>query len=342
MKLLVVILNYNVTDLTIDCLRSCRAEIAQIPGAKVAVCENGSAPEAEHRLRQAIEANGWGDWVELTAVRPNRGFTGGNNIILRKALASADPPQYALLLNADTIVLPGAIKALVDFMDAHPAVGIAGSRLEAPDGTVQASPFRFQGIATELDRGLRLGIVSRLLSRWAVVPPIPSAASEADWVSGASMIIRRKVFDAIGLLDEDYYTYFDDIDFCLNARRAGWSTWYVPQSRVVHLEGAATGIVQRVIKRRPRYWFQARKRFFLKNYGPIYTALVDLAFILGFALWRFRRWALRKPDPDPPKMLWDSIYNSVFVTGFCVKPVPNPALAEPSLPRPGTAGGGHG
>lgn len=326
MKLLVVILNYNVTDLTIDCLRSLSAEIPAIAGARVAVCENGSGGDAEQRLRAAIESNGWGNWVQLTAVHPNRGFTGGNNVILRAALASGDPPQYALLLNSDTIVRPGAIKALVDFMDGHPQVGIAGSRLEDPDGVVQASPFRFQGIATELDRGLRLGIISRLLKPWSVVPPTPPAASEAQWVSGASMIIRREVFDAIGLLDEDYYTYYDDIDLCLNARRAGWPTWYVPDSRIIHLEGAATGITARVIKRRPTYWFQARKRFFLKNYGAIYTALADFAFIFGYALWRLRRWAFRKPDGDPPHMLWDSIRNSVFFTGFRVKPVPNPAM----------------
>ncbi len=326
MKLLVVILNYRVTDLTIACLGSLVDEVARVPGTRVAVCENGTGADAERQLRQAISANGWGSWVELTAISPNRGFTGGNNVIIRKALASADAPEYFLLLNADTLVHPGALEALVRFMDEHPQAGVAGSRLEWPDGTVQGSPFRFHGIATEFDRGLRLGIVSALLSRWAEVMPAPTHACTVDWVSGASMIIRRKVIDAIGALDEGLYTYFDDIDYCLNARRAGWQTWFVPQSRVIHLEGASTGISAKQLKRRPDYWFQARRRFFLKNYGGLYTALADAAFLAGFGLWRLRRKLQSKPDTDPPHMLVDSFRNSVFMTGFELREVENPAL----------------
>jgi N-acetylglucosaminyl-diphospho-decaprenol L-rhamnosyltransferase len=124
------------------------------------------------------------------------------------------------------------------------------------------------------------------------------------------------------------YTYYDDIDYCLNAKRAGWTTWFVPQSCVVHLEGASTGITARVVKRRPPYWFQARRRFFLRNYGAIYTALVDAASILGLALWRIRRWVSRSVDNDPPHMLSDLIRNSVFFTGFAVRVVENPAMKE--------------
>jgi N-acetylglucosaminyl-diphospho-decaprenol L-rhamnosyltransferase len=328
MKLLVIILNYRVTDLTIDCLRSLASEIPSVHGMKVAVCENGTGGDAEVRLRKAIAANGWAPWAELTAIHPNRGFTGGNNVIIRKWIASDDPPEYLLLLNADTLVRPGAFKALVDFMDAHPGVGIAGSRLEWPDGTTQSSPFRFPGIATELDRGLRLGIVSRLLSRWAVCIPAPTVACRVDWVSGASMIIRRSVIDGIGPLDEGLYTYFDDVDYCLNAKRAGWQTWYVPESRIVHLEGASTGIVANSPNRRPAYWFQARRRFFLKNYGPLYTAIADAAFLLGFVVYRLRRRIQRKPDTDPPQMLIDSLRNSVYVTGFRLRLVQNPAFRE--------------
>ncbi len=328
MKLLVVILNYRIVDLTIECLRSLSSEIHRVPGAKVAVCEHGSGDDSEQRLREAIEAGGWGDWAELTTIQPNRGFPGGNNVIIRAALASADPPQYVLLLNADTLVHPHALDTLVEFMDANPQVGIAGSRIEGLDRTLRASPFRFQGIATELDRGLRLGHVSKLLSPWAVVPPAPSSACEVEWVTGASMMIRREVFETAGLLDEGFYNYFDDIDFCLNAKRAGWSTWFVPKSCVVHFEGAATGIgKERVtLKRRPAYWFQARRRFFLKNYGPVYAAIADAAFLLGFALWRLRRRIQGKPDTDPPHMLADSIRGSVFFSGFRVSDVENPAL----------------
>jgi len=325
MKLLVVIVNYRITDLTIACLRSLADEIVRVDAAKVVVCENGTGPEHVEKLRRAIEENGWGGWCELTWLCRNCGFTGGNNAVIRPALASSDPPEYVLLLNGDTLVRPHAVEALVAFMDEHQQVGIAGSRLVNPDGTDQGSPFRFQGILSELDRGLRLGVVSRLLSRWSVViRPKPREACMVDWVSGASMIIRRAVFEAIGLLDEGLFTYFDDIDFCLNARRAGWPTWYVPESVVVHLEGAASGIGPGSVKPRPKYWFEARRRFFLKNYGPLYAALVDAAFIGGYALWRVRRWLQGGVDTDPVNMLADAVRESVFLRGTRVPVVGNP------------------
>jgi GT2 family glycosyltransferase len=332
MKLLVVIVNYRVTDLTIDCLRSLSAEIPRVPDAKVAVCENGTGPDDARRLREAIDANGWSGWVTLTAIEPNRGFTGGNNVILREAMKSDNPPEYVLLLNSDTIVLPHALDSLVDFMDKNPKVGIAGSRLETPEGDVHISAFRYHTIANEFDRGLRFGFVSNLLSRWSLTPPPPANECEADWVAGASMIIRRQVLDEIGLLDEDYYTYFDDIDYCMRARKVGWPTWYVPSSRVIHLVGCSTKISdpakEQVARRRPNYWYQARARFFVKSYGPIYAALADAAFLVGFAVWRIRRRLQRKPDTDPRHMMLDTLLNSVFVRGFRLKPVENPALSK--------------
>ena len=327
MKLLVVVLCYRVPDLTIDCLRSLSREIGRVPDAKVALCENGTGGDTADRLSRAIEENDWGSWVDLTVVYPNLGFTGGNNLVISAALESDDPPEYVLLLNADTIVLEHALDTLVEFMDRHPRVGVAGSQLLWPDGVPQRTPFRFQGILSEFDRGLRLGIVSRLVSPWTTVPT-PKVACPAEWVSGASIILRRSMLDRIGLLDECLYTYFDDIDICLRARRAGWETWYVPESRIVHLEGSSTGVTPQARKRRPAYWFQARRRYFLKNYGGPYTALVDAAFLLGFATWRVRRRIRRKPDTDPPHMLGDAFRHSVFRTGFELRNVENPALRE--------------
>ena len=169
MKLLVVIVSYRVTELTIDCLRSLSGEIGRVPGTRVAVCENGTGGDAADRLRQVIEENGWGSWVDLTVIHPNRGFTGGNNLVIRPALESDDPPEYVLLLNADTLVQERALETLVNFMDLHPKVGIAASMELSPKGVNKGTPRRFPGIASELDRGLRLGIVSRLLSPWNIV-----------------------------------------------------------------------------------------------------------------------------------------------------------------------------
>jgi GT2 family glycosyltransferase len=332
MKLLVVVVSYRVTDLTINCLRALSEQVQRIPGTKVALCENGTGQDAVDRLRQAIKENDWGSWVDLTVIYPNRGFTGGNNAVIRPALQSPDPPEYVLLLNADTVVKEHALETLVAFMDRQPKAGIAGSMLVWPDGTIQASPFRFHGIVTELNRGLRLRIVSKLLSPWGALLPTPNEASRVGWVSGASLILRRTMLERIGLLDEGLYTYFDDLDICLRALRAGWETWFVPESQVIHMEGASTGIAShtRTPSRRAPYWFQARRRYFLKNYGVLYTALVDTAFIFGYTIWRLRRWIQRRPDTDPPYMLIDSIRYSVFFSGPTVRVVENPALREAS------------
>src|SRR6478736_8266711 len=214
MKLLVVIVNYRVAHLAIDCLHSVAGEISSVPGTHVAVCENGTGDDSAERIQRAIDDNGWNAWCTLTTLDVNLGFTGGNNAILRPAMQSADPPQYFLLLNSDTIVRPNAFKALVDYMDQHPKVGIAGSRLEDPDGTPQRSAFRFQSPLGTLEGSLKLGLVSRLLEKWTVAPPVVDYAFETDWVAGASMIIRREVCEDVGLLDAGYYTYFDDIDYC--------------------------------------------------------------------------------------------------------------------------------
>jgi GT2 family glycosyltransferase len=329
MKLLVVIVCYRVPDLTIDCLRSLSREIGRVPGARVALCENGTGGDAADRLRRAIEESGWSSWVDLTVIYPNRGFTGGNNTVIRPALESDDPPEYVLLLNADTVVKEHALDSLIAFMDSHPKTGIAGSGLLYWDETIGPSAYRFPGIASELDNGLRLGIVSKLLSRWSTFLPSPAEAVPVDWVPGTSMILRRAMLEQIGLLDEGLYTYFDDPDICLRAHQAGWEIWAVPQSQVIHFGGASTGVAShRVTPRLPAYWYQARRRFFLKNYGPWHTMLIDAAFILGFAAWRMRRRIQRKPDNDPPHMLIDSIRQSVFCAGFRVPVVENPALRE--------------
>jgi N-acetylglucosaminyl-diphospho-decaprenol L-rhamnosyltransferase len=331
MKLLVVIANYRVTDLTIDCLRSIAGEIKTVPDTRVAVCENGTGDDSAERLLSAIADNGWSSWCSVTAVRSNLGFTGGNNVILYPALQSEDPPQYVLLLNADTIVRPNALKHLVDFMDQRPDVGVAGSRLEHPDATPQRSAFRFPSAFSEFERSVKLGFVTRLLERWVVAPPVSDEACETDWLAGASIIIRREVFRDIGLLDEGYYTYFEDVDFCFNARRAGWSIWYVPASRIVHLVGRSTGITVSKPKRQPAYSFEARRRYFLKNCGPLRATFVDVGLILGLSLWRLRV-LFGKTDSTAPHFLRDSIRHSVFVTGFRLKNVENPAVASPRAP----------
>jgi N-acetylglucosaminyl-diphospho-decaprenol L-rhamnosyltransferase len=322
-KLLVVIVNYRVAQLTVDCLHSVVDEIGGIPDTHVAVCENGSGDNSAELIQKAIEDNHWQSWCSFLASKTNLGFTGGNNVLIRPALQSGNPPQYVLLLNPDTVVRPNALRALIDFMDENPKVGIAGSRLEDPDGTPQRSAFRFQSPLGELEGSLRLGAVTLLLDRWVVAPPVVDYAFETDWVAGASMIIRRQVLQEVGLLDEGFFTYFDDIDYCFNAKKHGWPTWYVPSSRVVHLVGQSTGI-NKTLKRVPSYVHEARRRYFLKNHSSLYAAMVDACRIAGLSLWRLRVLLTGKQDNTPPHLLGDSIRHSVFSKGFKVTDVKLP------------------
>ena len=327
-ELLIVIVNYNGLALTLDCLESLEPEMAELPSVRVGVCDNGSRNSEANALAEAIQARGWSEWAALTRLPVNLGFTGGNNAVIRPALERGELPNFVLLLNNDTIVRPGAIRALLEFMKAKPEAGIAGSRLEFPDGTPQISAFRFMGVASEFDRGLALGVVSRMLSRYAVSPPVPEADSPADWVAGASMIIRREVIESVGTLDDDYYTYFDDIDYCNRALKAGWLTWYVPASRVVHLVGQTTGVTaadsQR--KRRPEYYYQARRRYLTQHLSPLRAAMCDFAFLTGHALNVARCKLTRRSIGAPAGSFMDHMRYSVICRGFRSPVVQNPLL----------------
>ena len=111
--------------------------------------------------------------------------------------------------------------------------------------------------------------------------------------------------------------YFEEVDFCLRAKRAGYSIRYVPTSAIVHLIGQSSGVTDQANrnKRRPAYWFESRRRFFTKNFGLAYAVLADVAFIVGFSLWRCRRFVQQKPDPDPAHLLGDFIRHSVLLKG---------------------------
>ncbi|MBI5071120.1 MAG: glycosyltransferase family 2 protein [Deltaproteobacteria bacterium] len=303
-RLAVVIVNYRTPALVVDCLRSLEAEVAGIEGTQVVVVDNLSGDGSVEQIGGAITSEGWGGWASVQAAPRNAGFAAGNNAALRPLLASPEPPDWFLLLNPDTYVRPGALLALLEATTNRPDAGILGSRLEEPDGTPQPSAFRFHGILAEFERELRLRLVARALSPWTTVLAIPADARKVDWVSGASMLVRREVFEQVGLLDEGYFLYYEEVDLCLRAARAGWACWYEPRSRVVHLVGRSTGVDPSDASRAiPPYVLQSRHRYFVKNFGLARALLADLAWLAGHLLRRARMRLLGRPRGSAPGLL---------------------------------------
>ena len=288
-----------------------------MPGTRSVVVDNASGDDSVAVIQTAITEEGWEGWASVLPSDRNGGYAYGNNLAIRPALQQPDPPDYILLLNSDTQVRPGALKALVDYLEAHPTVGIVGSAMENPDGSIWGTAFRFPSIFSEIEGGLRLGLVSKLLAHWVVAQPMGDRPQPIDWLPGASMMIRREVFESVGLMDEAYFLYYEETDFCLQAQRAGWPCWYVPESQVMHIAGQSTGVTVRgeVPKRLPQYVFDSRRRYFVKNHGFLYAAFTDVVWLLGYATWSVRRLIQRKPDTDPPGLFLDSLRNSVIFKG---------------------------
>jgi len=303
-----VIVNYRTAALVVDCLRTLVAEVAAEPGLRVVVVDNASGDESVPTISAAIRDNGW-TWAELRPLDKNGGFAFGNNAAIRCLLAGPSPPDYIWLLNPDTLVRPGAATVLINFLESRPDVGIAGGRLEFPDGTPQTSAFRFPTLLGVVEEAIRIGYVSRVLARYRIPPPPRSKPHSTDWVNGASLMVRRAVFETVGLMDDSYFLYFEETDFCRQVKRAGWPIWHVPASRVVHLEGQSTGVTGTDLTKKPRptYWFDSRARYFRKNHGRVYALMADMIFIVCFGFWRVHRWLRRKPDPDPPGFLMDYV-----------------------------------
>lgn len=314
---LVVIVNYRTATLVVNGLRSLATELASHPGVRVVVVDNDSGDGSAEAIAKAIDGEGWHAWARLQCAPLNGGFAYGNNQAIRPALAKDAPPAWVWLLNPDTEVRPGALGALLDFLQTHPRAGIVGSGFDLADGSPWPHAFRFPSLLGEVAVALRFGPVTALLRRWSVLLTMGQSPERVDWLPGASMLVRREVFDAIGLMDEDYFLYYEETDFCLQAARAGWECWHVPSSRVMHIAGQSTGVTgaQAGLQRLPAYWFESRRRYFVKNHGRFYSALTDLLWAPCFLLWRIRRRLQRKPDCDPPRLLADMLRHSALWRG---------------------------
>lgn len=295
MRLLAVIVNYRTARMTADALGALVPELRAIPGARGVVVDNDSRDGSYESLRDAIASQGWSDVLGVVRSDRNGGFGYGNNFAIREALRAAAPPEYVYLLNSDAFPDPGSIRRLLEFMDATPRAGIAGSYIHGPDGTPHPTAFRYPSWISEFEAPLGIGWVTWKLNRWVVSMPVPKQPQQVDWLAGASMMIRRRVLEDVGLFDETFFLYFEETDLCRRARLAGWPTFYVPQSTIAHIGSASTGMKD--LKRRtPSYYFDSRSHYFRKSHGRAYLWLANFAWIVGYLLGHARRRLMKRPD----------------------------------------------
>jgi len=272
----IVILNYRTPKMVVDCLQTLAGQLLE--SERVIVVDNESQDDSVPHIQTAIEVNQWGSWVELREAGGNHGFSAGNNV----GIQAIDAEVY-FLLNSDTLVCPGAMAELRLALEQNPKAALISPRLEWRDGEPQVSAFREPTPWSELDRAAGTGPISRALCRWSVSPPLSDEPLSFAWASFAAILVRREVFEKIGLMDEGYFLYFEDIDFCRRARLAGFEGLYWPAAHVVHLRGGSGPVKEQQAKRRPlpAYFYASRSRFFAKSYGRTGLLAANVMWLLG-------------------------------------------------------------
>lgn len=275
-RIAAIVLSYRTPDLVAQCLRSVAPEL-DAERDRVVVVDNDSGDDSARRIRAVIADEGW-PHVSLVESGQNGGFAAGNNVGIR----SVDAEAY-LLLNSDTVVRPGAPRRLYDTLFSAADAGICSPRLEFSDGTPQISCFRHHSPVSELIAGCSTGPVRRVLDGWDVPLEVSDRPSEPDWTSFAAVMIRQAVVATVGLLDEGFFMYYEDADYCRAARRAGFRVVNEPRARVVHARGKSSPVKEqtRLGLRRPRYYYASRNRYFRKAYGPLGPLAANSMWTLG-------------------------------------------------------------
>jgi GT2 family glycosyltransferase len=275
----VLIVSWNTRELTLAALRSFLP--ASGVELEVIVVDNASADGSADAIAAELPA------VRLIRNDRNVGFAGGVNIGLK---AARHP--LVLLLNPDTRVLGDALARLVDYADAHPEAGILGPRVLNEDGSLQASRFRFPSLLNQVLSATYLYQLfprSAFFNRERLGGRETDAAEPVEAVSGCCFLIRRALLDEVGVLDENFFMYAEEVDLCYRAWQAGYEVHYAPVGEIVHLGGGASRLASQ------RNFLEYRRsmlRFFRKHRGAAATQAAR-ALLLVFLLVRWPYWSLR-------------------------------------------------
>lgn len=267
MDLSIVIINWNTRDLLAGCLRSIY-ETANDLAFEVFVVDNASADGSAAMVRERFPQ------VHLIENRENVGFARANNQAIQQATG-----RYVLLLNSDTEVKSGALAALLNFMEAHPQAGAAGPYLLNADGSLQPSCYPMLTPWREFWRLLFLAPLARRaaypMGRWDAHIP-----REVEVLKGACLLLRRAALEQVGLLDERYFIYTEEVDLCYRLARTGWKLYWVPQARVTHYgEGSTRQVAEAMYVQLYRSKVQFCRKMGGQRRARLFKVLVTLAYL---------------------------------------------------------------
>jgi len=248
----IIIVNWNTKEYLLRCLRSV-FQLKERESCEVIVVDNGSQDGSAKEVKRLFPN------IDLIVNEQNFGFAKATNQGIKHSSG-----RYVLLLNPDTEVQEGSIGRLVDFMNSYPDVGVAGVQLLNEDGSRQNSIANFPSLATEL---LNKSLLRRLFpEKFPGKEKDYPGPIEVDSVIGACMLVRRQAMEEVGILDEDYFLFFEETDWCYRMKAAGWKVYHVPQAKIVHFQGR--GAESRKKEAKVEY-YTSRYQFFKKNRGRL-------------------------------------------------------------------------
>lgn len=286
MDLLVIVVNWNTRDLLAQCLESVYANPPDCD-YEVLVVDNGSTDGSPAVIRERFPN------VRLIGNSANVGFARANNQGIR-----ASSGRSVLLLNSDTIVQSGALAQMVACMDSNPQAGLLGANILNPDGTPQRCYGKFPSVVSEAAYAWGLENRFPFKYRFGGTGTIRDEFVETDWVLGAAMLVRRQVLDQVGLLDESYFMYSEEIDLAYRIKKAGWKVCVLRDAEIIHLGGQSTKQVPAEMKAQ---LFRSKVKYFRKHHGEIPAGIVKRIFLSSvFA----RKWIYRIVGQRQKSMLW--------------------------------------
>lgn len=267
----IIIVSWNVKALLRDCLQSIFANQGELK-LEVIVVDSASADGSAEMVAAEFPA------VTLIACDENVGFPRGNNIGMRQASG-----RYVLLLNPDTVVVADALPIAVAYIEQHPDIGVLGVQLLNEDGSVQSSRRRFPSLMTGVFEStwLQAYAPQRLLQDYYVDDLADSTTADVDWVMGAFMLTRPEVIAQVGGMDEAYFMYSEELDWCKRIKTAGWRVVYYPEAQVIHYQGKSSE--QASILRHINF-NRAKLRYFRKYHGRAAAGFLRLVIWLNFLI----------------------------------------------------------